>query len=257
MICEEETALQDKKNLLSSTKISIIIPTYNEKDNLKVLVNSLLNTLGKNVKYEIIIVDDNSPDGTGLIAEELSNSIKSVHVIHRPKKLGLASALIDGFRISRGEFIAVTDADLQHSPSIFKKFLDETTRGAELVIASRYVLGGNITSWNLRRRSVSRIATKLAHLFLVKSRKVKDPLSGNFMFKKSKITGVELTGIGWKLLLEIIENCDFKKIVEIPYRFKSRKNGKSKLTYKEYLDFIFLLHLLKSDKVKKKQSNLV
>lgn len=248
MIYDNRALLNDLKIIDNEVKISIVIPTYNERDNLKILLDSLIINLKNIDKYEIIIVDDNSPDGTGKIAQELCNSISELKVIHRPKKLGLASALIDGFKVSRGEFIAVTDADMQHSPAVFKKFLNEAKKGSELIIASRYKSGGNVNRWKLSRRIVSRIATAMAHLLLPKSRKVDDPLSGNFMFKKNKLIKTHLTGIGWKLLLELLVIGKFEKIVEIPYTFNLRTKGESKLSFNEYIDFLRLLYLLKTHK---------
>ena len=100
-------------------KISVVVPTYNEKENLLQFVDELQATLGESIDYEIIIVDDNSPDGTGEVAGELSRKNHFIKVIHRPNKLGLASALIEGFKVSSGDFVLVSDADLQHSPALF------------------------------------------------------------------------------------------------------------------------------------------
>ena len=176
-----------------SIKTSIVVPTYNEKDNLLQLVDWIQSILNGNTGFEIIIVDDNSPDGTGQLAEKLSMNNKSVKVIHRPKKLGLASALIEGFKVSKGEYIVVSDADLQHSPVLIKTFLDAANKGADLVIASRYVKGASISEWSSLRRVISRGATLLAHILLPDARRVKDPLSGYFMFKRNGIVETHLT----------------------------------------------------------------
>lgn len=226
-------------------KLSIIIPTYNEKDNLRKVLYLVTKSLVKNVEYEIVVVDDNSPDGTGKIADEISNNLELISVIHRPKKMGLTSAIIDGFAISKGEFIGVLDADLQHSPEVLQNFFNEIELGADLVIASRYIKGGNCNGWNIFRKIVSRSATSIAHIFLPKSRTIMDPLSGFFIFKKKQLCDVQITGIGCKILLEIIVNCNFKKIVEVPYSFKKRAKGSSKLGFQSYIDFLKLIHVLK------------
>ena len=108
--------------VVKGTSLSVIIPTYNERENLPLLVDMLSSILGKSIEYEIIIVDDNSPDGTGKVAEELKRKNGKTRVIHRPTKMGLASALIDGIKVSNGDLVVVSDADLQHSPAIFKIF---------------------------------------------------------------------------------------------------------------------------------------
>ena len=232
-------------NQVRNIKLSIVIPTYNEKDNLPQFLDELKSTLRNTINYEIIIVDDNSPDGTGELADNLSRTNNDITVIHRPEKMGLASALLDGFKVIKGEFVLVSDADLQHSPAIIKMFLEEINQGADLVIASRYMSGGTINSWNPWRKLVSKGATLLAHLFFPKTRRVKDPLSGYFMVRKSGIVTIQLTGLSWKVLLEILVNGRFRKVTEVPYTFNLRTNGKSKLKPRNYLEYMLLIFLLR------------
>ena len=231
-------------------EISIVIPTYNEKENLIQFVDELKSTLGENINHEIIIVDDNSPDGTGKIADELSRTNKDITVIHRPEKMGLASALIEGFKVSEGEFVLVSDADLQHSPALTKIFLEEINQGADLVIASRYVTGAEINGWSPWRKIVSKGAIAIAHVLLPKTRRIRDPISGYFMVRKDRVFTNRLKGIGWKLLLEILLNGGFQKVVEISYIFKPRINGKSKFKIRECLDYLILLFILREQKGK-------
>ena len=228
-----------------NTKISVVVPTYNEKENLLQYVDEIKLTLGDRIDYEVIIVDDNSPDGTGKLADQLSSKNNDIKVIHRPEKMGLSSALVDGFKVSRGEFILVSDADLQHSPALLKTFLEEANRGADLVIASRYITGANTNGWSPLRKIVSRGATLLAHVFLPKIRRFKDPLSGYFMFKRRFLMTTQLSGLGWKILMEILVNSRFERVVEVPYVFRSRINGKSKLKLRDYLDYLMLISLLR------------
>ena len=226
-------------------KISVVVPTYNEKENLLQFVDELKSTLGESIDYEIIVVDDNSPDGTGKVAEELSRKNHFIKVIHRPEKMGLASALIDGFKECGGDFVLVSDADLQHSPALIKTFLEEVNRGADLVIASRYIAGAETNGWSPLRKIVSKCATAFAHIFLPKTRRINDPISGYFMLRKEMLLRNRLTGISWKLLLEILVNGGFQKVVEVPYVFRPRINGKSKLKLREFFDYLILIALLR------------
>lgn len=233
-------------------KISVIVPTYNEKENLIQFVNEVKANMGKKVNYEIIVVDDNSPDGTGEIADDLSMKNNSIKVIHRPQKMGLSSAIIDGLKVSDGEYIIVSDGDLQHSPTLFREFQNEIQNGFDLVIASRYIQGAKIDGWSLFRRSISMGATLFAHLLIPETRKINDPLSGYFIFKKSLIESTNLSGIGWKFLLELIANSRFEKNIEVPYIFKIRTNGKSKLKLSDYMDYLKLIFFLISNSSNKK-----
>lgn len=231
-------------------KISVVVPTYNEKENLVKFVHEIGLMLDENILYEIIVVDDNSPDGTGQLADGLSRTNNHVRVIHRPKKLGISSAVIDGFRKSKGEYVVVSDADLQHSPKLFKTFLNEANKGADLVIASRYISGGNTEGWSPWREIVSKGARLLAHFFFPKIRMIRDPLSGYFMVRKSGLVETHLTGLSWKILLEILVNDGFKNVIEVPYSFKPRTNGKSKLKTRDYLDYLTLIYLLQKHRKK-------
>lgn len=225
----------------NDVKISVVVATYNEKENLLQYVDEIMSTLGDSIDYEIIVVDDNSPDGTGKLADELSGKNNDIKVVHRPKKMGLASALVEGFRVSSGEFVLVSDADLQHSPALIKTFLDEINRGADLVIASRYIAEAETKGWSPLRKIVSRGATIVAHVFLPTIRRFRDPLSGYFMLRKEILLTNRLTGTSWKLLLEILINGGFQKVVEVPYVFRPRINGKSKLKLREFFDYLILI----------------
>lgn len=219
-------------------KISVIIPTYNEAENIKIIVPQLSKVL-KRFPHEIIIVDDNSPDGTMKVAKKLSE-FYPVKVVMREKKMGLSSAIIDGFKNADGNIYGVIDADLQHPPELIIRMVSKIIEGYDLVIASRYVEGGKIEGWSLVRRFISKIAIRLAKPLT----NVKDPLSGFFMLKKSVIDGVELQPKGFKLLLEILVKGNYKNVVEIPYTFKERKIGKSKLNLSEIIQYLkLLIHL--------------
>jgi len=222
-------------------RLSIVIPTYNEKDNLQTLLSRIFLVFDKNdIKGEVIIVDDSSPDGTGALAEKLREKYKRLRVIHRKEKLGLSSAVLDGFKASKGDVLGVMDADLSHPPEIIPKMFEEIKNDADFVIGSRYVKGGKIVGWSFYRKAVSKVATFLARPIT----KIKDPMSGFFLIKKVCLEGIKFNPKGFKICLELVAKAKYDKIIELPIKFTNRKEGKSKANIKEYYNY--LVHLLSS-----------
>ncbi|HDD64048.1 MAG TPA: polyprenol monophosphomannose synthase [Thermoprotei archaeon] len=221
--------------------ISIVIPTYNERENLEELFKRVDHAM-RGLDYEIIIVDDDSPDGTWMKAKELSR-MYPVKVIRRVNERGLASAVLRGFREASGDIIVVMDADLQHPPEVIPNLVRKAYEGYDLVVASRYIKGGGMEDWPIYRRLVSKGAIFLARVILPEARRVRDCVSGFFLVKRSIVEGVKLSPTGFKLLLEILVKCKPKLICEVPYTFRSRSRGKSKLEYMEYINY--LRHLLR------------
>lgn len=221
------------KHISCPVLISVIIPTYNEKENVLKLVPRLHESLSKH-DHEIILVDDNSPDGTGEVAEELTSRYPVV-VIHREGKGGLSSAVIDGFAHAKGNILGVMDADLSHPPEsvpdMIRPIIDKK---AELVIGSRYVPSGGVKNWTSTRKLISKVATSIA----LPLTKVKDPMSGFFFFKREVIEDARLNAKGYKIGLELIVKGRYKNVLEVPYIFEDRKFGKSKLDYKEYMNYL-------------------
>ncbi len=222
-------------------ELSVEIPTYNEANNIGRLIENLEN-LG--IDMEIIVIDDNSPDGTASIAEKLSEEYGNIKVLRRPGKLGLTTAIHDGMKVASGEYIAVMDGDLQHPPSALPLLLRKAHEGNDLVIASRYVKAGKVERFSLYRRIVSRAATFLAHAMLRETRNIKDPLSGYFVFRRSAVSPDSIKSDGYKVLLEILVKGGKKRIAEIPYTFKPRESGRSKLGFQENLKYLRLLLML-------------
>ena len=216
--------------------ISIIIPTYNERDNILPLVERIHQVLS-DYDYEILFIDDNSSDGTAELAANLSPQYP-VNIVVRNNKRGLASAVVDGLGYARGEIIGVMDADLQHPPEILSDLLMEIQNGADIVIASRYAKGGACQGWGLTRRIISKGAIALAHLLLPPTRRVKDPVSGCFMFNRQVVAGAQLTPIGYKILLEVLMEGEFGSIAEVPYTFRPRSSGRSKLSAWQQIDYL-------------------
>ncbi len=228
---------------MSNVVLSVIVPTYNERENLRELLERVDRALS-GIPYEVIIVDDNSPDGTADLAEELSR-VYPVRVVRRSGRLGLASAVLDGFKVSEGKFVAVMDADLQHPPEVLPRLYAMVANGGcDIAIASRYVEGGRVEGWPFFRRFMSWGATLIARTLLPRVRGVRDPMSGYFMFRRKVVEGVisEMNPKGFKILLEILVKGVWREACEVPYTFSVRKRGRSKLGLKEVANY--LLHVL-------------
>jgi dolichol-phosphate mannosyltransferase len=216
--------------------ISIIVPTYNERDNIVPLVERLSQTF-TNRNYEILLVDDNSKDGTIDIAAKLAEKYP-VKVLVRLSERGLATAVLHGFKYVNGNIIGVMDADLQHPPEVNAELLKAVENGADMAVASRYVTGGGCPNWGLVRRIISKGALSLAHVFLPTTRKVKDPMSGFFMFKREGMNQIEFKPIGYKILLEMLVMGNFQNVVEVPFIFEDRSSGRSKMKARQQIDYL-------------------
>ncbi|AEM37881.1 glycosyl transferase family 2 [Pyrolobus fumarii 1A] len=223
----------------------MVIPTYNERENIPVLLERLEAAL-RSLEgcYEAIIIDDDSPDGTWKLAQELASArYPWLRVVRRIGERGLGSAIVRGLREARGKYVVVIDADLQHPPELIPKLLETALKeDADVVIASRYVRGGGVEGWSWLRRLVSLGAGMIARLLLPEVRKVRDPMSGFWLVRKSLVEGVSLEPRSWKILLEILVKAKPGRVVEVPYVFHERLHGKSKLKPRHMLEY--LLHLL-------------
>ncbi len=214
------------------TSISLIIPTYNEARNLSVLCKEIFDSLQEGVDVELIVVDDNSPDGTGRVADDLARTYP-IKVIHRAGKLGLGSAVREGFKLSTRPYVGVMDADLSHDPAILKQMvslLDEH----DIVIGSRFQPGSSVERWPWYRKLMSKVGVAVARRLTG----VSDPLSGYFFLRREVIDGANLTTTGYKILFEILVKGRYQKIKEISYQFRIRQYSASKLNVKEYWLFL-------------------
>jgi len=223
--------------------VSVIVPTYNEKENLPTLVDEINKVFvdGK-IIGEVVIIDDNSPDGTGQLAEQLKEKYKFLKVIHRPSKLGLGSAYREGFRAAESKLLFTMDADLSHDPSYIPRFIEKAEH-ADVVVGSRYIEGGAIVGWGLYRKMVSRIANILAGVAVGAG--VSDVTSGYRAYRKEvfeKVTTERIKSSGYAFQLEIIYEIRKKgfKIDEVPIVFTDRRKGKSKLGMRDIISFLIL-----------------
>ncbi|MBC5809629.1 MAG: polyprenol monophosphomannose synthase [Candidatus Eremiobacteraeota bacterium] len=218
-------------------RFSIVIPTYNEAGGIERLVSTLDAVFRENgLDGEMIVVDDNSPDGTGKLVDELSTRY-SVRCLHRPGKMGLSSGVIDGWKFARpdSEALGAIDADFSHDPRIIPEMVRALESGRYgLAIGSRYVRGGGIENWPLKRRITSLAAIALAKPLTT----VNDITSGYFLIQRQALEGVELDPIGFKIGLEVIAKAHYGKAVEIPYVFHDRAVGESKLNSGEVINYL-------------------
>jgi len=253
----------------NSVTFSIVIPTYNESDNIIRLITEIEKNIPKSDSTEIVIVDDNSPDGTGklvenYIKEQKLNDTKDnlpnsknhrVKLVHRSEKNGLIPAILDGVKQSSGVNILIMDADFSHPPEIIPRMMNELKLNPDtIIVGSRFVEGGRVIGWPKKRKLLSRGASTLARFGLnVKS--VKDPMSGLFALPRTLIQNISIDTKGYKILLEILVKNKQVPIIEIPYTFTDRQSGKSKMSYNvifNYAEAIWQLywHGQKSGQVK-------
>jgi dolichol-phosphate mannosyltransferase len=222
--------------------LSVIVPTFNESQNVQEVVSRLSDCL-IGVSWEVIFVDDNSPDGTADIVRSLSMSDSRVRIVHRIGRRGLSTACVEGILASSAPYVAVMDADLQHDERILPDMLEAVRdEGFDVAVGSRYVEGGSMGDWAEDRQAMSRFATKLATL--VTKANLKDPMSGFFLLRREVLHEAvgQLSGIGFKLLLDIFASVGRPlKFIEVPYSFRTRHAGESKLDSVVAWEYLMML----------------
>lgn len=212
-----------------------MLPTLNEAGNVGPLLERLAAALGGG--FEVVLVDDGSTDGTVEEAvREASRLGLALRVVERGRRLGLSSAVVDGIRAAGGDVVVVMDADLQHPPEAVPRLVAAVEAGWDAAVASRYVEGGGVGDWPLARRAISRGATFLAHLLLPSTRGVRDPMSGFFAVRRSRVVNCLKARGEYKVLLDVL--LCVKNVKEIPYVFGRRRAGASKLGLAQVLDYV-------------------
>jgi dolichol-phosphate mannosyltransferase len=227
-------------------KFSLIVPTFNEGQNIQELIRILCELLDRIIpgNYELIVVDDDSPDSTWILACKLIPNYSQLRVMRRETERGLSTAVIRGWQAARGEILGVIDGDLQHPPEILLQLWGEMEKGAELAVASRNVEGGGVSEWSVIRRFLSRGAQVLGLIILPEViGRLSDPMSGFFMVRRSTIVDKPLSPVGYKILIEVAARGRIKWIAESGYVFRERIAGASKVTWKQYVEY--LQHLVR------------
>jgi dolichol-phosphate mannosyltransferase len=221
--------------------LSVVVPTFNERDNVHELLARLDRCLA-GVAWEIVFVDDDSRDGTLELLREVSRSDPRVRFLHRIGRRGLASAVVEGVLATNSPIVAVMDCDLQHDETLLPKMLDALSApDCDVAVASRYMETGGVGDWTKDRLLFSRVATRLADYVLRSP--LTDPMSGFFMLKRNAFDQVvrKLSTQGYKILLDILLSGPALRVKEIPYTFRTRIHGESKLDLIAVLDYLALL----------------
>lgn len=222
--------------------LSIVVPTYNERDRLTDLVEAIFAAYSaEGLDGELIVVDDNSPDGTGALADELARRHR-ITVLHRAGKLGLGTAVIEGFEAATAPVVGVIDADMSHPPGLLPRmFAVMQATGADLVVASRYIPGGGTRNWEKSRLLMSRIACLMARGLTP----IRDATSGFFLIRRELARGVRISAGGFKICLELLVRSRPSAVVEVPYVFVGRTAGESKMNFKEAMGYLQQLRSLR------------
>ena len=221
--------------------LSLILPTYNESENMRVILPELAQILA-GIPFEIIVVDDDSPDRTWQVAKEVAGDALPVRVIRRVGRRGLSSAVIEGFQAAKGDVFAVADADGQHDYTLLPRLYQVICEQGGIAVGSRYMAGGSVGEWDERRQLLSRLATRLAiRLCRVE---VTDPMSGFFALSRRTFGEAApfLRPRGFKILLDILLHVPRETpATELPYTFRARTHGASKLSLRVQIQFLIAL----------------
>ncbi len=223
-------------------ELTVVVPTFKEHDNVPLLVEKLAHAL-EGTDWEVVFVDDNSPDGTAAVARRIGASDARVRCVRRIGRRGLSGACIEGMLASQAKYVAVMDADLQHDETLLAAMLERLRGGIDLAVASRYVAGGSAAGLaDARREQASKLSTALARNLLGVT--LTDPMSGFFMMRRDRFEELapQLSSQGFKILLDIVATARGSlRIAELPFVFGERQHGESKLDTRVALDFAALI----------------
>ena len=234
--------------IATAPALALVVPTYNERDRLPELVRAIFAAYqSAGIAGELVIVDDNSPDGTGAVADELARSFP-VRVLHRAGKLGLGTAVVEGFAAADAQVVGVIDADLSHPPELVPRMVSVMqAEQADMVIGSRYIPGGGTSHWEMSRVLMSKFACVLARGLTP----VRDATSGFFLMHRERARDLTISAGGFKICLELLIRSEPRLVVEVPYVFTGRTVGESKMNLKEatgYLRQLMDLHALRRER---------
>jgi dolichol-phosphate mannosyltransferase len=223
-------------------KLALTIPTLREADNLRGLlghIRSVLDPVG--FPYEIIVVDDDSRDGTENIVNSISQEDPRVRLLIRRGQRGLSGAVLYGWQNTDATIVGVMDADLQHPPELLPKLIAAIRQPRDLVIGSRYTPGGSLADWNIVRKLISAVAGWVTWPIQRSGLRAKDPMSGYFLVRRACLENIPFQSAGFKLLLEVLVRARLRSVEEVPFVFGQRSRGASKATVKVAVDYARLL----------------
>lgn len=226
-------------------QFTLVIPTLNEVGNITAALDRAVVALANStVPWNILVVDDESSDGTPHAVQRYGETNPRVQLVIRKGQRGLAGAITYGWAHTDADVLGVMDADLQHPPEVLPQLLAAITNGADLAIASRYATSGSVENWNWARKTISRVAVAISRPWQRRTVRVKDPMSGFFVVRRECIAGLEFQPTGFKLLLEILAKARINSVVEVPFTFATRHSGVSKASAMTAVHYFVLLYKL-------------
>src|SRR5215470_1542990 len=226
-------------------KLALVVPTLREAENIRTVLDRIRQTLDPlGFDYEILVVDDDSGDGIEPIVQQISESDPRVRLLVRKGERGLGGAVLYGWKHTDAEVLGVIDADLQHPPELLPKLWAAMDGGRDVVLASRYAPEGGLDNWHPARHLLSRAAIWMTYPLQKREIRVKDPMAGFFMVRRSCLKDIELHNRGFKILLEILVRGNVQSVSEIPFTFGPRRAGESKANIGVGLDYFALLFRL-------------
>jgi dolichol-phosphate mannosyltransferase len=221
----------------SPYELTVIIPTYREGESIGAMLRAVHDVLaGSGIRGEILVVDDSSPDDTIPGVRALQPVFPELRLVVRTSDPGLSQSVVEGFGLARAPVILVMDADLSHPPGLIPRFLEAIRGGADVAIGTRYIRGGGIEGWPLGRRIISAGATLLGRILFPR---IRDPVSGFFAVRKEVVAGAPLRPRGYKILMEVLGKGTWSHATEIPFVFRDREAGSSKLRAGTILDYLW------------------
>jgi dolichol-phosphate mannosyltransferase len=229
-------------------KLSLIVPTFQEADNIQDFLVETCAVLDHELPghYEVIVVDDESPDGTWLVANQMASILPAVRVMRRKRERGLAKAVVRGYQVATGELLGTINADFQHPPQVISALVRKAHE-ADVVVASRFCHGAGTSDWPLHRLFLSVGAIHAGELLLPGVfNGLTDPLSGCYLFHRSVIDGIELSPLGFKTLIEILARGRAQTVLECPYEMRARRRGTSKASFESSFTFLKQLRNLRN-----------
>jgi dolichol-phosphate mannosyltransferase len=224
-------------------QVSVVVPTYNERTRIAELIAAVVAVFARErLVGELVIVDDNSPDGTGAIVDGLLPHYGGqLQVVHRAGKLGLGTAVMAGFLAARAPVVGVMDADFSHPPDVLPRLYRALQElGVDAVVGSRYIPGGRVENWPFLRQLFSKLACVMAWPLTP----VRDATSGFFLIRRQVVEGVTIAAGGFKICLELLTRSPVRSVAEVPYVFTDRTIGKSKMTLREAMGYVTQLRQL-------------